>query len=385
MEKKRLLVACIPQIGLLRNINALTTVLGKQVSARIPPHVTLIPPLNTDATQLPSLRQAIRNAVESFSEETLILGPVGSFWPKNPAIFLKAFSDDDEQGKSNGVNDFLYKICERLSGGEFSPPVSRSSYSFMPHVTISYAKTQEEVDRLTNFFSGYKISGIVNSIALLEQVLSTPDKAWKIIDEPYFGKREKVNVLGISYDICYEKVLSPYDMVAIGLTNTQNTDAPTHLLLHDISSVIPDGRPITESEGEASHFVIALRNFAGGYSGGMLGGAIVNIRARVAYVRWLFVSSEIRGSGVGLLLMRQAERLAADCACDAVTAMVPEASAAIGFFEKLGYRRVGSIQEDYLPRAVDVTEAWGVSDKKLCFLSKFLGNRRADQIGFVNL
>ncbi len=382
MEKKRLLVALMPEISLRQKICCLTEILGKSLSNRIPPHVTVIPPLNTDPERLPYLRYAIRSAVENLSEETLTLGPAGSFWPKNPAVFLGAFESDGSvhrgekpgSGKSADcpVNSFLYQIYDRLAKGDFSPPPGRDSYSFMPHVTIAHAKTSEEAEKTVNFLRNYRVSGVINSIALLEQDPSTPDKIWKIVDEPYFGRREKVTIFGNVYEICHEKTLSPHDFANAGLSESRNTNMASSVSWQETSAFSAEVETLFRQNCGNKRFVISVRNFTGAKDNGMFGVAVVDIDCDAMYFRWLFVLPELRKSGMGRLLMRHTERLAADYGCGNALAFLPADTAAVGFFEQFGYSKTGSFRGVYPENPGDRYYLGGTGNKELLLLSKCL-------------
>ncbi len=350
-NKKRFFVAVILEKSLAQEVRSLSRLLGRPFPMRIPPHITLMPPINLPEDRLGSLRIAVREAVEMFSEETIYLGPVSSFWPRNPAIFMQVSADgqQDFEGDADSNNSFLHYIFNRLSIGDFEPPITRDAYRFIPHITIGHAKNIYDVERATDLFREYSAVGKVNSVAILEQDLESKEKSWFVVDEPYFGRTQKITVGGENVRIAYDKSISPYDLPYIGYDNI-SSDVDIGLSINsDILAYLPEryaGLERAELSKEQL-FVIAIREDRSYNCGKPLATAVISIRDRVLNISWFFVSDEVRGLGLGLALVKQLERMAITKDCLVLQVKANSTSPLLGFFEKLGYTKVGEIFRNY--------------------------------------
>lgn len=358
-KSKRFLVAIIPEDDLLGEIKYVAKLAGYHFSERIPPHITIMPPINIPEDRLIYLRSALRDSVETFLQEPIRVGPVESFLPKNPAVFLRVTCSCGKNEKQDDLampcgdpacqDCFLYQIAAQLSIGGLEPPPTRDSYQFIPHITIGHAKNITDAEKVIEIFNNYSASGYVNSIALLEQDLSSKDKSWSIVDEPYFGKKQKVSFDGGFLSIGYEKIFSPYDLAAINLSEQ---DLPQALAMSDYIDFICS-RTMQESLRESGSIfinksvVVALRNPR---SGELLAAALTRVTETVLHAMFLFVQEPSRGLGLGRILMRQLDKLAHEMECKSITMSVKPGIDLIRFLEKFGYIRIGEISSQYFDR-----------------------------------
>ncbi len=363
-NKKRFLVAVILEESLAQEVRSLSHLLGQPFAMRIPPHITLMPPINLPEDKLDSLRIAVREAVEIFSEATIYLGPISSFWPRNPAIFIKVLADEqqDFEGKTGDNNSFLHYIFNQLSIGDLEPPITRDAYRFIPHITIGHAKNICDVERATDLFRDYSAVGKVDSVAILEQDLESKEKSWSVVDEPYFGKTQKTTLAGENVRIAYDKIISPYDLPYIGYDNTSsNVDIGLGINI-DILLYVSKGYAGLETAelSKEQLFVITIREDKSYNYGKPLATAVISIRDRVLNISWFFVSEEVRGLGLGLTLVKQLERMAITKDCLALQVKANSTSPLLGFFEKFGYAKVGEVSRNYLARLSN--EGFGLSN-----------------------
>ena len=61
---------------------------GRGAGGRVPPHITLIPPVNVREDELGAALTVVRAAAASTGVLTLDLGPVETFLPVNPVVYL---------------------------------------------------------------------------------------------------------------------------------------------------------------------------------------------------------------------------------------------------------------------------------------------------------
>ncbi|MBV9661015.1 MAG: 2'-5' RNA ligase family protein, partial [Acidimicrobiales bacterium] len=87
--RRRLGVALLLDGPPAHELDGLRRALGDPALGRIPPHVTLVPPVNVRAAELPVALAVIRAAAARQSGPLdLTIGSVATFLPANPVVYL---------------------------------------------------------------------------------------------------------------------------------------------------------------------------------------------------------------------------------------------------------------------------------------------------------
>jgi 2'-5' RNA ligase len=119
----RLSVGLLLPDGPAGEVDVLRRALGSATLDRVPPHLTLVPPVNVGTADLPAGLAVLRAAAAGAQPFELVLGPVASFEPATPTIHLAVRGD--------------LEAVARLRAAVFRPPLERPlQHPFVPHVSL---------------------------------------------------------------------------------------------------------------------------------------------------------------------------------------------------------------------------------------------------------
>ena len=108
-------------------IDGIRRALGDEALARIPTHLTLVPPINVREDDLPVAFDVLHAAAGTCPALDLSLGPVATFAPVNPVAYLAVSGAPVAMSHLVGLKDGL------LTG-----PLERpEDHPFVPHVTVA--------------------------------------------------------------------------------------------------------------------------------------------------------------------------------------------------------------------------------------------------------
>ncbi len=108
--------------------------LGDETAGKIPTHITLIPPLKVDETQLEACEQHLANVAAAHAGFAVQLRGTGTFRPTSPVVFVAL---------ARGISE-----CERLADDVRRGPLAVDlSFPFHPHVTIAHHLDDAALDR----------------------------------------------------------------------------------------------------------------------------------------------------------------------------------------------------------------------------------------------
>ena len=232
-------------------VDGLRRALGDGVLGRVPPHITLIPPVNVREEDLGDALAVVREAAAATGPLTLDLGPVETFLPVNPVVYLEV------GGPSLPTVHALYAAL--LVGPFERPPV----HEFVPHVTVAEALDEDRIPVAMAALSGYRHT-IVNLrlLHVLQEVRDDEDqRVWRPSPASPSGRPSVVGRGGL------ELVIEVHDRVP------------------------PDAGALGAERGPADVVLVARRE---GAVVGLLGG---RIRGAKAWLEWVEVDSGADGGG----------------------------------------------------------------------------------------
>jgi 2'-5' RNA ligase/ribosomal protein S18 acetylase RimI-like enzyme len=123
VPRHRLGVVLIVPPPVDREVDALRRACGDGSVERVPPHLTLVAPVNVRADRLDDALAVIRRAAATSRPLTLTLGPAASFLPANPVLYLAVGGDEG--------------AVEALRSQVLVDPLAReAAWPFVPHVTL---------------------------------------------------------------------------------------------------------------------------------------------------------------------------------------------------------------------------------------------------------
>ncbi len=158
MPRRRLGVVLLvpPPVG--HEVDGLRRALADPALGQVAPHLTLVPPVNVREDDLPSVLRLLADAAASAGPLTLDLGPLATFLPVNPVLYLSVHGPGLE-----GVH--------RLRGQVAAGPVARSvTHEFVPHVTVAAEIAEDRIPEALHLLGGYRHAiTVVEHLHLLEE------------------------------------------------------------------------------------------------------------------------------------------------------------------------------------------------------------------------
>jgi 2'-5' RNA ligase len=265
-------VALLLDPPLSDEVDGLRRALGDPSLGRVPPHLTLVPPVNIRAGDLPAALARLRAAAAAFRAPLrLTLGPVATFWPDNPVIYLDVGGDLPQ--------------LRKLRDSVFAPPLERAlSWPWVPHVTLADTAGESRIQAALAALDRYAAVAKVDRVVLLEQ---HGGQHWTAIADAAFGSPVVVGTGGLAVEISRGRVVDPEAWSVVHET----VPAPEESAGGDRCHPLPSFFPIVltaRRESEVAGVAVAWRAEEG---------------AHVAVV----VASAVRRQGIGAQLLGHLE------------------------------------------------------------------------------
>ncbi len=183
MERARLAVAVVFDSETAAFVDALRAAVGEQRLDRIPPHITLVPPVDVPVADLVEVWEGLREAVASAPPAIEVdLGPVATFAPRTSTIHL------DVHGVEPAADDALRALREAV---RLPALTRRDRHGFHPHATLTSRASAERIDAALVAFEGLRRRTVLDRIALLRHDAGPPGR-WHTAGEARLGPRRSV-------------------------------------------------------------------------------------------------------------------------------------------------------------------------------------------------
>jgi len=302
MPRSRVAVALLPPRVISAQVQGLRSLLADPKIARIPPHLTLVPPVNLTEEDLRVLQLLLRSVASRTTPFTLNLGPVSSFAPATPTLHLAV----------EGDLVALQELREELRARPIDRP---DTWPFTPHVTLRESVPSEQIAPALELLTGKFTHWAVTRLYLLEHFSQEDPAVWRPVLEEPFTAPILVGRGGI------ELVLRTVSMLEPAVERLLSDHAP-----HSLREV--------EQSGDM-RIVVAER---AGQAGVPVAAAVGTVAARSAELLQLFVAPEHRQLGIGRhTLMHWCAEAAQQGAAVAVAALSDSAQV----LQRWGFARVG--------------------------------------------
>ena len=273
MPKRRLGVALLIPAPVDREIDGLRRAVGDGAFGRIPPHITLVPPVNVREDAFGDALDVLRKAAAATQPFALELGPPATFMPDNPVLFL--------QVGGPGLRGLM-----ALREAVFKPPLERTlTWPFVPHLTLADEAAPDRITASMAALADYRVTASFDRVHILEE---GEGRTWTPIADAPFRPLAVIGRGGLELEIAESQRLDPDAAVF----------AQQQWRLYSLGEYgnAQDEEPIA---------LTARRN------GEIVGTATGNLREYDAYLARLIVPETERGSGVGSHLLAAFEGLAA--------------------------------------------------------------------------
>lgn len=300
MPKRRLGVALLLSHPLDREVDGLRRAVGDGALLRIPPHITLVPPVNVREDAMEAAVGVLREAAAGAKPITLELGPPATFLPDNPVLFLQVGGLD------------LSALVE-LRNAVFRPPLERSlTWPFVPHLTLADEADPGRITAAMTALADYRVNASFDRVHLLEE---REGRTWSPIADAPFRRPAVIGRGGLELEISESQRLDP---AAAAFAQ----DQWRRYSLGEYGNA-QDEEPIA---------LTARRD------GEIVGTATGTIREYDSYLARLIVPEQERGTGVGSHLLAAFEALAARKGRTRLTLHTLADGAARQFYERRGWK-----------------------------------------------
>lgn len=259
MGRVRLGVALVLPEPWRSEIDGLRRALGSSTLGRIPPHITLVPPINIRDEDVPAVLNQVREVAETSKALDLRLLPASTFRPDSPVLMLPVAGDD---------LDALHDLRARLQVDRLKREGKRA---FVPHVTLHDNVDVEFRERAIGVLKAYEADVQFESVMVLRH---HDDRIWREFADFRFESPVKIGTGGFEVSITHSAFVDEFTLGRIGARE----------------ELVP---------GSTDVFVARV----GGVSAGVLA-AKAGPRFQVVELR---VNEAYRGLGIGLHLLRQAQ------------------------------------------------------------------------------
>ena len=203
VPRVRLGVALLVPAPWCHEIDGLRRGTGEAHLDRVPPHITLVPPVNVPVDEVPSALARLRDAASGLAPFGLRLGPPTSFAPVTPTLHLDV--GDDPAGPGGSV------ALRRLRDAVFVAPLRRSlTFDFAPHVTVRDELAPRLVEMGIEALSDYEVDVTFDRVHLLEeQRHGDARRRWVPVADVAFGPRRVVGRGGVELELTISTILDP--------------------------------------------------------------------------------------------------------------------------------------------------------------------------------
>ncbi len=152
------MVLLIPQ-PLATQIDGVRRALGDGALGRIPPHVTLVPPVNVADRDLSAAFAVVRRAAAAAPALELRVGPAATFQPVNPVAYLGVHGAEAQM-----------EALAALRAGCLAGPLDRpQDHEFVPHVTIADELVPRRLDQVGAVLTDFTADVTIDRVHVLAE------------------------------------------------------------------------------------------------------------------------------------------------------------------------------------------------------------------------
>jgi 2'-5' RNA ligase len=142
-----------------REVDGLRRACGEAALDRVPPHLTLVPPVNVRLDALGDALAVVREAAATCTPLHLELGPPATFLPATPTIHLSVGGDPHQVAALHRLRDTVFR-----------PPLERHlDLPFAPHVTLVDDAPPERIPPAVDAIGAYRIEVVFDRVHVLQE------------------------------------------------------------------------------------------------------------------------------------------------------------------------------------------------------------------------
>lgn len=284
---------------------------GGDAVRHIPPHLTLVPPINVREERLEDVERVIRRAAAGARPISATLGPPASFLPTSPVLHLAV-------GPGEAVTE-----VKRLRDAVSVEPMARDlAWPFVPHVTLLDGGDRQRIAAAVEALAGHVVDVTFGAVTLLrEQRDEDGVRVWRPVLDASLGGPSVVARGGLELELEVGERL--------------DRDAATWFeLAWDAHDRDLAGEGWTPAEQVA---VTARRE------GAVVGAATGVCRDGEVHLERLIVDPAVRGEGIGTHLLAAFTSDVVDRGAGRVVARTIAGGAAQRFYVERGFTVVATL------------------------------------------
>ncbi len=303
MPRLRLGVALLVPKPVALEVDVLRRACGDPTIERIAPHCTLVPPVNVREDRLDDALAVLRAAAAATRPITVTLGPVATFLPVNPVLYLEV------GGEVDGVGALRDRV--------FTEPLARPlTWPFHPHVTVRDGGEPDELAAAVRALAGYRAEVTFERVHLLQEHRDDEGRRmWRPLADAAFGPPAVVGRGGLELEL--------------ELTIAEALDPRARAFSQREWAVIDHDR---YGDVWPRDLTITARR-----DGRVVGTAVGWTSGASAHLADLVVAAASRGEGIGSHLVARFLAEAAGRGCRLVRARTQADGGALGFWRRLGW------------------------------------------------
>jgi 2'-5' RNA ligase/GNAT superfamily N-acetyltransferase len=210
MARQRLGVALLVPAPVATEMDGLRRALGDDTLDRIPPHITLVPPVNVNDADLSDALALLRETAADTRRLRLELGPPTTFHPVTPVVYLAVGGDLE------GLRDLRERV--------FQPPLARPlSHGFVPHATLADEMDAARIPAAMAALAGYRTEVTIDRVHLLREGRG---RVWRPLADAPFAPPRVIGRGGLPVEITESRLVDPLAQLLLPGTAAPLPDRP---------------------------------------------------------------------------------------------------------------------------------------------------------------
>lgn len=199
MARRRLGVALLLAEPSATEVQGLRRACADPVLDQVPPHLTLVPPVNVAESDVVEALAVLRGAASAVQPLTLTLGPPETFLPVEPVLFLAVGGGEDQLQALRSLRDEVFR-----------PPLARPlAHPFVPHVTLCASGTPGWVEQAARTLVGFEVEVTVSNVHLLQELADEDGRRWQPIADVPLAPRVVVARGGLEVELTTTELVDP--------------------------------------------------------------------------------------------------------------------------------------------------------------------------------
>jgi 2'-5' RNA ligase len=176
MPRQRLGVVLLLPQPIATEIDGVRRALDDPMRDRVPPHITLVPPVNVRDRDLAAAVSVVRSAAADIEPLNLRIGPGATFEPAEPVVYLQVRGDLDAH--------------ERLRRAVLTGPLERTTHDpWVPHVTVAASTASARIPSALVTLARYEVDTTIDRVHLLAE---EADHVWRPLADAPLGERARL-------------------------------------------------------------------------------------------------------------------------------------------------------------------------------------------------